>query len=307
MATQTSNPAVTVDWLLPAYGVLTCLTLRAAWSPCAEDDDDEPPTTTTTSAARGGGRFSFVHVAFVGLAACYAFLSQPLGIVDIGAASPFASIKVHSGSNHWLMPTGLLFQDHRSSLLEGTVARVEACNSTWLNALHPGSVTSLLPPSTRDTLVRLGHVGLEFSPTTRRVFGEAARLAMPEEPFVRYTLPQTQLRRDLQDLRERGEPFSLTYSRLPGVRGDERWRASAEGDLVVRLDEDGQGGRRCEILHSSKSSKGSKKQQRRRPCDDTIDEDPALLESTLPAFLERLTLFFPYPIIDDAPDLVCLD
>jgi len=106
-------------------------------------------------------------------------------------------------------------------------------------------------------------------------------------PFPRYVLPALELRRIVAEARASGESFSLVYVRLPGVHGDDTWRASAAGPRVeLNISGDSE---RC--LSDGK------------PC------DKELTQWAEADFLTRKTrLFFPHPIIAEADgELPCID
>ena len=63
-------------------------------------------------------------------------------------------------------------------------------------------------------------------------------------PFVRYTLPATEVRRLVSRIRATNEPFALQYTQLEGASGDEVWRRTSAGRFVTLL-EDGAGGQWC--------------------------------------------------------------
>ena len=236
-------------------------------------------------------------------AACfYAFLVQPLGLVDISGASPFASIKLHGGSNHLFMPTGLLQRSSTAaawnSNLGGGVVRVTASTSTHINSMYPSDCTMELRPRIKQLLLDGGHIGRQFNPTVRRTLGPGIRPYLyrwsPGEPFIKYTLPAMELRRTLAEARELNESFTLDYERLPGMVGDEKWRTTAVHSYV-RIKEDGKGGRHCKTRLPGSA--------RWRPCaPDEIAMQPAPW-----GLMMKTSLYFSLPILDGVDEVPCMD
>jgi hypothetical protein len=157
-----------------------------------------------------------------------------LGLQDIGAPTMFGNLKVHGGSNHLLLPTGLLQQwfATTTTALGGGVVRIEHTDSLFLQQLYPGEFP--LDAALVEGLQNAGHVGREFGPKARRILGAEIRSRMPVvNPLVPYTIPFLELRRMLQ---EAPRPFSISYTYL-GIQGDERWRRS-KGHYTVQWELD---------------------------------------------------------------------
>lgn len=168
---------------------------------------------TSHAAGRSTSR---AKVPLVVLALAYCSLPM-FGMMDIGAPTMFGGLKVHGGSNHLLLPTGL-FQRWfvESSAFGGGVVRVEHTSSPYLRALYPGELQ--LDELTLDVLKRAEHVGRQFAPKQRRIVARTRR-TLDDVP---YTIPFFELKRLLD---ETPPPFNLTFSMLsPGLMGDETWR-----------------------------------------------------------------------------------
>ena len=75
------------------------------------------------------------------LTASYVFAFLPLGLMDISATSPFSAIRMHGGSNHLLLPTGLLQRwmatSDAASTLSGGIVRVESFSTSVLHSRTP--------------------------------------------------------------------------------------------------------------------------------------------------------------------------
>merc|ERR1712014_374532 len=112
----------------------------------------------------------------------------------------------------------------------------------------------------------------------------------PGMPFLRYTVPALELRRLLAEARAAGEHFSMEYTRLQGVQGDERWRATA-------------GGQRVRIIVNGSSTACT---IAGGPC--AADEIALMTEPG--AWAKKTLIFFPLPILPDwtenNKDLLCM-
>lgn len=108
-----------------------------------------------------------------------------------------------------------------------------------------------------------------------------------------------ELRRLLTEARARGEAFTLTYTLIDGLTGDERWRRTGPGRTVtVSEDGGGGGGGRCSVRCGP---------LKLLPCACATDE-LALLSA--PGYWQSKTLVQqPYPILAQAGrwegELVC--
>ncbi|KAK3237090.1 hypothetical protein CYMTET_52816 [Cymbomonas tetramitiformis] len=284
------------DWAPPVYAVLCIpfvrgLTSRspAPASPPAKSSDVSQ-THEATRLVQVMCRRTLVDVALL-----YAFALPVLGLQDLGASTMFANLRAHAGSNHLLVPTGLLqglaetpAAEGYTGFLKGGVVRVEGTNSTWLNSIYPGEVTRDLDPRARRLLQLAGHTGRQWNPSLARILSpDTVQSWEGQGKFVRYTIPALELRRLLMEARGQGEAFDLVYTRLRGVGGDEQWRTEGAGP-VVRLREDGRGGRQCAVGKSACAA-----------------DELALLPP--PGFWAMKFLqAIPYPIIqDDNEDLHC--
>ena len=84
----------TFDWAVPVCGALTAIACIAA----ARSRSGSPP------ALRAGGGPGIGGWALMVLAAVYAFLLVPLGLMDTGNASPFSSLRKHGTPEECLAP-----------------------------------------------------------------------------------------------------------------------------------------------------------------------------------------------------------
>ena len=301
----TSTPGFTVDYAIPLQFALCLSAARAALHAAAAAAVSESPERRGPSAL-----LRVVNALLVLVAFGYAFLSQPLGLMDIGAASPFASIRLHGGSNHLLMPTGLLQRwagddFSRSDLFGGGVVRVTRTDSAYLNALWPANCTGELRPRITSLLRDGRHIALQFNPTARRTLGPFLREHFmhrwrPESgaPFEAFTIPAFELRRTLEEVRQSREAFAIEYERLPGVVGDEAWRTAAWRSRVAYT-EDGRGGRTCR-------AKAAGAHFWAECADDEIVVRP-FPPGLGGLYLWKTALWFAYPIIEGIEELPCMD
>lgn len=128
--------------------------------------------------------------ACTAMALVYAFGLPVLGLQDMGNVHMFANLRTHGGSNHLLLPTGLLQRwaaeaaaaptDDAGGVggvhvdagpFAGGVVRVDATTSRWIRGIYPLEVTPVLRPTATARLRALGHAGREFLPLVGRVYG----------------------------------------------------------------------------------------------------------------------------------------
>ena len=192
-------------------------------------------------------------VFFMSFAAFYAIGMPVLGLADQGISHMFGHLKVHAGSSHYILPTGLLqrWLYDRSPLdaslgplrdFAGGELRIEASTSDVLNGEVPWPRDRVQPyPLVRDRLRSLGHSTYMFSNngglrknnmTAKKVCGEGERSGLSalglgcsksrppvngaDGNFTRYTLPALEIRTMLQEMRRQKEAFRLEYTRIKG-------------------------------------------------------------------------------------------
>eukprot|EP00746_Dinoflagellata_sp_MGD_P130240 gnl/MRDRNA2_/MRDRNA2_64196_c0_seq1.p1 gnl/MRDRNA2_/MRDRNA2_64196_c0~~gnl/MRDRNA2_/MRDRNA2_64196_c0_seq1.p1 ORF type:complete len:298 (+),score=24.35 gnl/MRDRNA2_/MRDRNA2_64196_c0_seq1:93-896(+) len=174
-----------------------------------------------------------------------------LGLADHGTPKPFSNIRMHGGSNHYFLPTGLIQRFvgespyFAGSPFSSEVIRVESTSSSYINGVYPSEMTTHLTPRTRELLKIVGHSGRVFCPAAGRIVmqGKVPR-NQPGPDFIPYTLPVFELRRLLDEVRQQSESFTLEYTRLPSYDASQ---PKATG-IRVRLSEDGSGGRNCTLV-----------------------------------------------------------
>lgn len=294
--------SITLALVVYASAAFVCY-WAALLRPCAEEEE------ARTAAARRhqlqaspAGR---VHMGMLCLAFAYAFVGLALGVMDMGSAHMFSNLRAHGGSNHLIAPTGLLqrWLHHSAGVYGGGVVRVEATDSEWLLDVlqYPGEVTSMHSARARALMQGGGHTGRHWHPMLfstpsgrQHAHGEfgaptANRSHRRRVSSARFTLPSFELRRRLAEMRAYGAPFSLTYTQLPGVGGDEAWRAHASGRTVI-IRETPQGG-----------LKGGRRQCRVAGGGRCLPSDLALLPapSGWLYWPGKLLLSVPYVVIDD--------
>lgn len=190
-----------------------------------------------------------VRWVFVSLAAVYSFALPALGLQDQGAPNMYSNLRMHGGSNHYLVPHldlirfAMPAEEARRAF---AIVRVEAVTSEWINSIYPGELTLSISPEERALLSRANHTARMFNAMKARVLGPWVVPPPPAGAPARYSLPALELRRVLAEARERNEAFSMRYTELHGMEGDEDWRRASSG-RVVQLREFGDGRRECKL------------------------------------------------------------
>eukprot|EP00434_Breviolum_minutum_P031016 symbB.v1.2.027433.t1/scaffold2815.1/size69651/2 len=151
----------------------------------------------------------------------YAFLLPVLGLQHMASCSMYANLKHYGGSNHLLMPTGLLqdwFHHDLSSAFGGGLLRLDAAAyaSMSLNAWTP------VEPDLAVRLLRQsGHSGKQFAAYYARLESLEAAGVGSYEPAMPLVMPSYELRRVLRDRQPDG---SVRLVRLPQtLRTPKEW------------------------------------------------------------------------------------
>lgn len=230
-----------------------------------------------------------------------------------------ANLKIHGGSNHLLLPTGLLFHwaavresqgdDAGSSFLVrhwgGGEIRLEATNSEWLTEIYPNDMTHVLEPVPVVAELLQDHLGgsrpgVYFNSGTNRVLGARERGFVPPPPhglFISYTVPALEWKRLLEEaLHYKGRPSSFTvdYVHLPGTKGNEEWRAFA-WERRVHLEVVHGEIANCTVKWNAEVTDGN--YPGIIPCGP--NEIPYQVES-VPWWLSKLSMYHGYPILYNA-------
>lgn len=279
------------DWWVGAYAFLSVIGLRAlqfevsssSSTPRASMPPPPPPPLVVPRLLRP---------ALVLLAFGYAFGGPLLGVHDLGACNMYSNLRMYGGSNHLLLPTGMIGAVWPEAT---TLVRVEASTSEYMNSIYPGEITSQMAPAERALLVAAGHSGHMFNGMKARILGPD--FAPADAKFFRYTVTALELRRLLREARTRNEAFEITYTHLDAAGGDEQWRREAPGRTITHR-EDGLGTRMC-VVRCGPLGMFS--------CACAADELPL---KPPPSYWPSKTLIQqPYPILEDAHkwegELVC--
>ena len=99
-----------------------------------------------------------------------------------------------------------------SDPFSGGLVRIERHNSSRMAGYCPAETTPHLSAGSIALLKRFGHSGRVFNPAFALNIGPHAMPPRPDGPFVRYTLPAYELRRQLRDAIAAAESFELVYS-----------------------------------------------------------------------------------------------
>lgn len=240
---------------------------------------------------------------------CFAFIYSyviiTLGVQEESSPNMFANLKVHGGSNHYILPTGLLFHwfgskshddNDDSHPFGGGVIRLENTTSQWLRTVYPADLTHFLMPSNVvDVLAAIGRPPpVYFNPGANR---NLRLLNEVPHKFYRYTVPALEFKRLLHEAKERDQSFVLTYSKLPGTHGDEIWRATAtEKVFSVKVD----GGAVVECTYRI-VGENQKPLNETRTCERN-DLPLISYTETVPWIIQHVSMYHAYPIIVDAVD-----
>jgi hypothetical protein len=236
-----------VDWHVGAHFALSALLVRGIFygessgraGPTAAPDTME----SKVVAGKGTGVTLIVHVNTL-LCILWSVGTAVLGVTDNATPNMYSNLRQQGGSNHVLgVPMSLLQQWRYSGHgvgndpFGGGLVRVEHSNSTHMAGYCPAETSTALSAGSVRLARQVGHSGRVFNPAFALNIGPRALPPRPDGPFVRYTLPAYELRRQLRDARAGGatamaEPFELVYTSLPGATGDEQWRANARGRTV---------------------------------------------------------------------------
>lgn len=171
----------------------------------------------------------------------YAFVLPILGLQERGGCLMFSQLRLHGGSNHLLLPTGLLqrrlVEAEPANALAGGIVRIESTDLHWVH----GALAEHLSPHTL-ALLRAASFDGAFFPVSKASKRRLDQAGGPIPRPLRFTLHSLGLRRLLAEAAARNDSFTLTYTRLQAAEGDEAWRRHAKGarhtlvgDAVGRL------------------------------------------------------------------------
>ena len=241
--------------------VLAALGLLALWAPLS------PAAFVKRALPGGGGLPTLTACAVVG-GFVYGFVHPVIGVQMMASSTMYGNVKNYGGSNHMLVPTGLL-QDWLADPqvaaaapawladdFGGGLVRVERTTSSALLqlAVQGAELTSQLPPRARELLASVNASGRYFefyaarNYFTRKGDLEACALnaidtgasVAPSTADPPYVVPAYELRRALALARERKEPFELEYTRLPPkLHLPSEWMAHLGETVVVQDAADG--------------------------------------------------------------------
>ena len=228
--TAASQGSVTLQGSLPVFMVVGIvyvrafvLTIGSRWSRATKTPASFP---RAPSKSHSRGHLGIANALFLALAFAYAYALPILGLQDIAACGMFANMHfvtaAYTGSNHWLVPTGLLQARYehasaRDNPFAGGVVQIVHTTSSSMRDLFPAESTSMLSPRAREYLSHAGHAAREFGPSTTRVVGTLPGMKPhpdPARPQLEYLLPAVELRRLLAEARANNESFTLTYKRV---------------------------------------------------------------------------------------------
>ena len=230
------------------------------------------------------------------LTAVYAFGLPILGLQHMGSSSMYANLKHWGGSNHYLVPTGLLQQWYADAPGElgnwfgGGLVRVDEVKGSSLASLNAWA-TIEPSPTAAELLRAAGHSGRQLAAyyaPGRMASLEAAGHAVSAAALPA-VMPAFELRRALASARALGLKAEARVVRLPlGLVTPSEWLAHRGPVLTLRSD--GTCSRRTWLGI-------------RRPCGDDAER---LARMPLPWPLATLLLPYPAPLLpDDGTEIHC--
>ena len=230
-----------------------------------------------------------------GAALFYSFGTITLGFMEEASNNMFANLKIHGGSNHMILPTGLLFRWFRDAgdahPYGGGEIRIESTTSNWLQTIYPNDLTHVLGPTDLAADLLEEGVGAQkpnfFNAGANRVLGLRERgwvRPPPDGRFIKYSVPSLEWKRLLSEAIVKDDNFKVVYSHLPGSGGDELWRAGAFERKVWLVVKGG-------LIRSCRVQNGYHRQKTR--CHDT--ELPYNLKA--PWWSHKVGLYHGYPIL----------
>ncbi|KAL3917176.1 MAG: hypothetical protein SGILL_004836 [Bacillariaceae sp.] len=230
-----------------------------------------------------------------GAALFYSFGTISFGFMEEASINMFSNLKIHGGSNHLIMPTGLLFRWFRDAgdahPYGGGEIRIESTTSNWLQTIYPNDLTHVLEPT--DLVADLLEEGVGarkpnfFNAGANRVLGLREKGWVPPPPdgqFIKYSVPSLEWKRLLTEAFVKDGSFSVVYSHLPGTGGDELWRAGAYERKVWLVVKSGFI-RSCRVQNGNSAWKAK--------C--SVTDLPYNLE--VPWWAHKVGLFHGYPIL----------
>ncbi len=264
------------------------------------------PNPATHAAATARGDCGRVHTAryaraATALTAGYAFMLPVLGLMHMGSSSMYANLKHWGGSNHLLVPTGLLQEWAATGAAEagldggwlgelfgGGLVRVEAVRGASLSSLNAWATVEPAPLAP-ELLQSVGHSGRQLAAyyaPGRMASLDAAGHAVTEAALPA-AMPAFEVRRALAAARAAGVPAEADVTRLPAaLRTPAEWLAFRGRLLTVRSDGT------C-VVRGTATGRFWERGHRASEC----DHDEASLARPPPWALAKLLLPYPAPLL----------
>jgi len=227
----------------------------------------------------------------------YSFGMIVTGLMEEASPNMFANLQTHGGSNHLLVPTGILLRR------EGPEIRVEATTSAWLTTTYPADLTHTLQGGSAVTSV-LDAIGNPapsfFNGGANRVLGLFRKGWLPHSgTFVPYTVPGLEFQRLVWEAIREDGTFRVTYAHLPEegddpqTTTDEQWRGTA---VARRIHAEVTHGTvtECRVEIFAKKEENSPTNSSCDPSTDLIYD--RFLQET-PWWRRKLSMYHGYPIL----------
>ncbi|CAE8710098.1 unnamed protein product [Polarella glacialis] len=245
-------------------------------------------------------------VAAVVLGIGYGFLAPIAGVMGMASSTMYGNLKQFGGTNHLLVPTGLLQGYYAESkdaswmtdAFGGGLLRVDFTNSSVLQQLAPADATSQLPKHARALRAGINASSSYYELyAARNYFGRSQDLENtalhnrgtngPRMDDPPYAQPAYELRRVLKLARDRGESFKVVYTRLPASGSPGTFR-DYTGVKITLEENPAAGTRTCTIGGA--------------PC----ASDEVALQPPPPRWLTWMLHPYPMPLLDgDSTEVHC--
>jgi hypothetical protein len=234
-----------LNWAFAAYVPVlvlhtTAIRIEAAAAVAAADPPKKSTavattTTTTTMIMMKKPFWSYLAVL---VAFYYSFGSIILGLQEEHTCNVFANLKIHGGggSNHYLVPTGLLLR------YDGPEIRIQNSTSWWFTTTYPADLSHTVEPRNKilSVMADIGNpTPFMFNGGANRVLELFQRGYVPHNGiFVMYTVPIVEFLRRFDEAIRYDVNFDLEYVELPDDNNndnkgdDEHWRATAAARTV---------------------------------------------------------------------------
>jgi hypothetical protein len=243
-------------------------------------------TTTTTTTMMIMKKKPLWSCLAVLVAFYYSFGSIILGLQEEHTCNMFANLKIHGGSNHYLVPTGLLLR------YDGPEIRIQNSTSWWFTTTYPADLSHTVEPQNKimSVMTDIGNPApFMFNGGANRVLELFQRGYVSHNGiFVMYTVPVVEFLRLFDEAVRYDVNFDLEYVELPDNGDDEHWRASAAA-RTVRVQVQNGTIAQCTVIDDNDG--------RRQPCNVDRDWVYRPYRQYVSWWRRKLSMYHGYPIV----------